>query len=150
MPSPALAQTFNIYELTETILLHLPRPQDIILAQRVCRSWNSIIQTSPALQEACWYTYKYPYRHTPKNQKFEEPTQKWTLNPAFNSLGICTEDIPGFPKNRPFWLSGPGGFSLQRRVYDKPGSWTGMLATRPPTREVMIVCYGDYSPDEDM
>ena len=46
----AAASVFDTYELLEWTLLHLPL-FDILLAQRVCKNWNSIINRSLNIQQ---------------------------------------------------------------------------------------------------
>ncbi|KAL3476200.1 hypothetical protein BJX99DRAFT_258714 [Aspergillus californicus] len=139
MLSPTV-QTFTINELTEQILLHLPNPLEILRAQRVCRTWRDLIQTSPALREACWYTYQEP-----PDSSDTTLSSQWTLNPAFSRLGfsISKDFTPDERQDR-------GDFSFKERIYDTPGSWTSMLATRPPVQRMVIECYGNYSGDETM
>ncbi|KAF7122596.1 hypothetical protein CNMCM5793_000621 [Aspergillus hiratsukae] len=140
MPSSA-ERTFSIYELAEYIILQLNDPVEIIRAQRVCRTWRDIIQTSPALQEASWYqsssTRDAPARSISSGQT-------WKLNPAFNGIGVSIskhthkygEPIAG--------LQEKGDFSLEEDIYDKPGSWTTMLATQPPCQRMVVGCYSEF------
>ncbi|KAB8230712.1 uncharacterized protein BDW43DRAFT_157909 [Aspergillus alliaceus] len=47
-------------------------------------------------------------------------------------------------------LQEKGDFSLEEGIYDKPGSWTTMLATQPLCQRMLVGCYGDYSGDVTM
>jgi hypothetical protein len=144
MPSPT-EKVFSIYELTAQILIYIHDPVELVRTQRVCRAWRDIIQTSPALQAACWYQ---PRTQSPSETVDE--TQPWILNPAFSRLGFT---ISKDESNKVYAAGGiqeRADFSLEKRIYDKPGSWTTMLATQPPMQRIMIECYGDYSGDETM
>lgn len=140
--SPPTEETFGIYELTERILLHLDDHLEIIRAQRVCRIWRDVIQTSPALQEVCWYL---PNNITDSQTQSTSGEQSWKLNPAFNRIGVSVskETING-------GLHDKGDLTLEERIYDKPGSWTTMLATQPPCQRMLVECYSDYSGDDTL
>jgi hypothetical protein len=144
MPSSA-EQIFSIYEITEHILLQLNDPVEIIRVQRVCRTWKDVIQTSPALQSACWYTRNAQTRSIPNQQ-----TQSWKLNPAFNQIGVSLSEDPINEKHLAGSIQEKGDFSLEKRIHDTPGSWTTMQATQPPCQRISVECYGDYSGDETM
>jgi hypothetical protein len=138
----SVKEVFGIAELLEHILLQLGSIQDITRAQRVCRRWRNFIQDSPALQRARWYR---------PHGEHEDPanTPAWrlkSLNPVFTSLGISI----GRNHLSPTDLREHGDFDLTKRVYDKPGSWTTMLATQPPCRFMRVECYSDYSADDTM
>ncbi|KAL4907798.1 hypothetical protein BDW74DRAFT_175580 [Aspergillus multicolor] len=130
------ALTFSIHELTEQILLQLNGPVELIRAQRVCRLWRDLIQSSPSLRAACWYQFQPPSTSNAQPEPSSLPNQEsWSLNPAFSRIGVSVS-------NR------SGAFDLERRIYDKHGSWTTMLATNPPCQRVMAECddregYGD-------
>lgn len=145
---PSLAeQTFSIYELAEHMILQLNNPVEIIRAQRVCRNWRDVIQTSPALQEACWYQSSNTRDAQTRPVSGE---QKWKLNPAFNRIGVSISKDTGTDGEPIDGLQEKGDFSLEEGIYDRPGSWTTMLATQPPCQRMMVECYGDYSDDETM
>ncbi|KAF7590874.1 hypothetical protein BBP40_002288 [Aspergillus hancockii] len=142
-------QTFSIYELTEHILLQLNDHVEIIRAQRVCRTWKDVIQTSPALQDACWYQ-PYNIRDAQTRSISGQQTQPWKLNPAFNRIGVSISKGTRDEVHLADRIQEEGNFSLEERIYDKPGSWTTMLATQPPCQRMLVECYGDYSHDETM
>jgi hypothetical protein len=141
MPSSA-EQTFSIYELAEHIILQLNNPVEILHAQRVCRNWRDVIQTSPALQEACWYQSS---NTRDAQTRLTSSEQTWKLNPAFNRISISISKDTTKPGDQD-----KGDFSLEEGIYDKPGSWTTMLATQPPCQRLLVECYGDYCDDEAM
>ncbi|EAW19553.1 uncharacterized protein NFIA_026270 [Aspergillus fischeri NRRL 181] len=138
MPSSA-EQTFSIYELAEHIILQLNNPVEIVCAQRVCRNWRDVIRTSPALQEACWYQSNTGDAQT----RSISSEQTWKLNPAFNRIGvsISRDAAKGGDQDQ-------GDFSLEEDIYDKPGSWTTMLATQPPCQRMLFECHSYYSDDQ--
>ncbi|KAE8349050.1 hypothetical protein BDV28DRAFT_142033 [Aspergillus coremiiformis] len=146
MPSSA-EQTFSIYELTEHIILQLDSPVEIIRAQRVCRNWRDVIQTSPGLKEACWYQSSNTRDAQTRSISGE---QIWKLNPAFNRIGVSISIDRGEDRKLIDGVQEMGDFSLEEAIYDKPGSWTTMLATQPPCQRMVVECYGDYSGDETM
>lgn len=159
MASPS-QQTLAVFELTEAILFYLESPVEIVRMQMVCCRWRDIITTSPLLQEACWYrpfskltAPGQPDNITSTNTSTNTSTSIakgaekhiWKLNPAFERVGM---DL--YTRNDP--PQKHGHFSLQTRVYDKPGSWTTMLATQPPRTQVEfdIDCYHDDALEQTM
>jgi hypothetical protein len=148
MPS-STQQTFSILELTEHILLQLNDPVEITRAQRVCRAWRKIIQTSPALRDACWYQ-SYKAKDAQTRSMPGQHTQPWKLNPAFNRLCVSISKDTTDEVHQLRGVQDRGEFSLERRIYDKPGSWTTMLATQPPCERMLVECYSEYSSDETM
>ena len=140
----SVERVLGIYELTERIIRQLDCPVEIIQAQHVCRNWRDIIQTSPVLHEACWYRPR-PHKRDAREQPAPAPAgrQTWKLNPAFNRIGVSVQLPPGEVQER-------GEFKLTELIYDKPGSWTTMLATQPPCQRIEVECYGNYSGDETM
>lgn len=155
MASPS-QQTLAVFELTEAILFYLESPVEIVRMQMVCCRWRDIITTSPLLQEACWYRpfSKLTAPGQPDNitstntsTSIAKGAEKhiWKLNPAFERVGM---DL--YTRNDP--PQKHGHFSLQTRVYDKPGSWTTMLATQPPRTQVEfdIDCYHDDAREQSM
>ncbi|CAF9911865.1 hypothetical protein IMSHALPRED_010601 [Imshaugia aleurites] len=51
---PPSTETFGIPELLETILEHAT-PKDVLLWQRVSKTWHAMIQESPRLQEKLFF-----------------------------------------------------------------------------------------------
>jgi hypothetical protein len=149
MPSPR-ERTFNIYELTAQILLHVDSPIEIVRAQRVCKSWRDTIKTSPAIQAACWYPASKPGAQSSSSVAPADETEPWILNPAFSRLGFTIAKDESDKVYAAAGIQERASFSLEERIYDKPGSWTTMLATNPPMQRILIECYGDYSGDETM
>ncbi|KAK5698014.1 hypothetical protein LTR97_006974 [Elasticomyces elasticus] len=48
-------QVLHLPELLENILLRLPM-KDLLFSQKVCRTWKAVVDTSPHIQEALFYT----------------------------------------------------------------------------------------------
>lgn len=142
--------TLAIFELVEAILLHLEDPVEIVRTKRVCRRWRDIITTSPLLQEACWYRpfsklAALGHQNTSTSAAKGAERHIWKVNPAFKRVGMHVRICYGPSQEH-------GDFSLQTRVYDKPGSWTTMLATQPPRTQVEldIDCYQDDPQEQTM
>jgi hypothetical protein len=133
----SIERALGICEILEHIILQLNSLDEIIRAQRVCRGWKNVIQNSPALQQACWYRpHDKGFRQQP------DSPQTFKLNPAFHRLGISTQIYTDPPEQE------QGDFDLTKRIYDKSGSWTTMLATQPPCRCIEVECFSDYSSDQ--
>ncbi|RDW93123.1 uncharacterized protein DSM5745_00445 [Aspergillus mulundensis] len=111
---------FFIRELLEPILLQTDF-RTIILAQRVCRFWNSLVQSSDDLQVAIWLK---PY---PENRLGGGMSQ-----PRLNPL-IC-DSIWGFvPRGCPCELAPPSQAAKRDEA-----SWRRMLITQPPWKDIAI------------
>ncbi|KAK0654831.1 hypothetical protein B0T16DRAFT_395735 [Cercophora newfieldiana] len=150
----AARRAFGIFELLEAILLQLGDPVTITRLRPVSRAWRDVIDSSPALQVACWY------RHDPSLDPSDDAPaqdQQCKLNPALTALGFTitmqgdqvqwgvTDDFiveKGEEDEDEDWIltRQSAAFSFMKRVYDKPGPWTAMLATRPPCRRIEIRC----------
>ncbi|GIZ49639.1 hypothetical protein CKM354_001266800 [Cercospora kikuchii] len=113
LPSPpvpestpsACARTFNVPELAEEILLHLPPDNLLCRVQRVCRQWRRVVEESELIQQYLFFR-PIPYTCDP----WVMPTLE---NPWHYLLFVDTE--------RPTQLD---------RYPDS--SWRGMLLTQPP------------------
>lgn len=142
MPSSA-EQTFLIYELTEHIILQLDDPVEILRAQRVCRRWRDLIQTSPVLHVACWYQSSSKLKHAQTRPISDE--KAWRLNPAFDQIGVPLPKAPGEDAELIDELQTKGHFMFEANLDDTPVSWMTMLATQPPCQQMLIECHRDYS-----
>lgn len=142
MPSSA-EQTFLIYELTEHIILQLDDPVEILRAQRVCRRWRDLIQTSPVLHVACWYQSSSKLKHAQTRPISDE--KAWRLNPAFDQIGVPLPKSPGEDADLIDELQTKGHFMFDANLDDTPLSWMAMLATQPPCQQMLIECHRDYS-----
>ncbi|KAB8276122.1 hypothetical protein BDV30DRAFT_224516 [Aspergillus minisclerotigenes] len=142
MPSSA-EQTFLVYELTENIILQLDNPVEILRAQRVCRRWRDLIQTSPILHVACWYQSSSKLKHAQTRPISDE--KGWRLNPAFDQIGVPLPKAPGEDVELIGELQTKGHFMFEANLDDTPVSWMTMLATQPPCQQMLIECHRDYS-----
>lgn len=97
---------FNTQELLETILLHLPKPQNLLQARRVNSHWNAVILTSTPLRRKLYLTPQPTSKHTPwlfdakkktlrlcTPQECEMPGALWTLPATLNSIFFCVEGV---------------------------------------------------------
>ncbi|KAF2685140.1 hypothetical protein K458DRAFT_403376 [Lentithecium fluviatile CBS 122367] len=73
-PSTSTTRTLTTPELLELILFHLP-PRPLLLAQRVRKTWHTLISTSPTLQTALYF----------RAPASPSPSQQYTLNPLITS-----------------------------------------------------------------
>ncbi|KAK0664965.1 hypothetical protein DIS24_g282 [Lasiodiplodia hormozganensis] len=144
-------------ELLEHILAQLPM-RDLLLAQQVCRRFNSIIASSPTLQQALFFRPR-PATATPKPSSIkllhypgDEPVaETWERNPLLASAFWPWFDR-STPKSRfsaPFW--DPDIFSTlpladeqTRFAFLRPeASWRRMLLTQPAVAalDIMLVSH---------
>jgi len=83
----------EIYELLELCLLDLP-VKDLLLAQRVNRHFNTVINTSPRLREKLFFTSRLTFGHAFKAK----------LNPLIVRKDVMT-GIPLFFDHKEKWLA---------------------------------------------
>lgn len=141
----SMERALRTYELLEHIILQLDSIRDMTRAQLVCRRWRDIVQDSLAIREARWYC---PPDKWDIDLEEEQHPAPFRLNPVFESLGVSVGR--GGSRCLPSGLRECGKFDLTKRIYDKPGSWTTMVATQPPCRRMHIDCHDDYTSDADM
>ncbi|OMP82629.1 hypothetical protein BK809_0006939 [Diplodia seriata] len=143
-------------ELLELILAALPI-KDLLLAQRVCRRFASLIQTSTALQQALFFlplpasstrapatTPALPLRSYPSGALV---TETWERNPLLASAFPPWFDrqAPGSIYSPPFYH--PAAFetlplNAARDAYLRPeASWRRMLVTQPPATALGVSRY---------
>lgn len=100
----ACARTFNVPELAEEILLHLPPENLLCRVQRVCRQWRRVVEESELIQQ---YLFFRPISYT---------CELW--------------DIPAFENPWHYLLF---DIDRSRQFHRYPeASWKGMLLTQPP------------------
>lgn len=147
----------SIYELLENILIHqADSPEQIVLAQGVCRRWKDVIQTWTWLQvpDDRKRVRRDPYherrwRLNPTPQEFLAPAL-FTVNPIFRTLGLSIEKPQTDPGSGEREIDDDSvTFHMMDRIYDKPGSWTTMPATDPPCRWMEMTEYSKYSDDDE-
>jgi hypothetical protein len=142
--SSAQDRVFSITELLEQILLHLDN-QQLLLLQRVCRHWSSLIAGSPEISQ------KLYLRAIGAPRPFSPEITTW--NPMLSKF--CT-----FPKRYRYshfletfvahyeWKAIEAHRENYKRWHDdsergKP-SWVGMLLTQPPITKVIVKGYKPY------
>ncbi|KAK4949418.1 hypothetical protein LTR10_012036 [Elasticomyces elasticus] len=140
MRSSASAQVFGLPGLLESVLLQLPM-KDLLLAQKICKDFKNVIDSSPTIQRAlCFILGAFSdvnYVGRPHQQKYKTRTLKtgYALNPLITTysydLFLSGAFRPGFP-----------GCS-QRAM----GSYSRMLLTQPPSDTTLLfrvweVCRG--------
>lgn len=156
-------------ELVENMLLRLPLP-DILLAQQVSHSWNSLIKNSPTLQRALFFRPSHDVQlvevHvTPLYLPYKCKCKRSCL--AKKGFLLPRVLPPSAPSPRwasasgdtkkyhisinPFLAAFPwdplGGFQGALQVSKFPAqvftgaSWRSMLITQPPVKELMVKYY---------
>ncbi|KAF2646711.1 hypothetical protein P280DRAFT_475553 [Massarina eburnea CBS 473.64] len=130
MASDVLSTT----ELLELILTHLPLPDILTSAQRVCRTWHSVISTSPTLQTMLFFRpvlssfeASCPTTTTTTHPHPFVPAPNFTVNPflatAFPFLLNPNKSIPVDEQNvwkKRIGLIGKEKHDVQGTVEDKP------------------------------
>lgn len=164
-PSPPSTHLclLRIPELAELIFQHLPL-RDLLLAQRVCRTFHATIHASPTLQQCLFFAPKkrrYP-RH-PQNRassssnpsrqrKNDDEDEAWETNPL-----LAAAFPPWFqlryvrsrwdwPQASSFANELPWAGDGERvRAFMRPeASWRRMLVTQPPLRDVQLLVKCDH------
>lgn len=144
-----MERTLATTELRETIISHLP-PRDVLLAQRVSRTWHATIKGSLMLQRALGFVpngvtaasstgldmnfdnMKWPsYPEDFTAAQFLAATERTgaiTINPL---LHCCCEGLPG-------QLFRPPKAKLRTPIGDTQSSWNKILLTQPPIRRAIV------------
>ncbi|KAI9667326.1 MAG: hypothetical protein M1821_000141 [Bathelium mastoideum] len=177
MEASAAHRLQAIPELLELLLLNLP-PQRVLQYQSVCRTWKSLINTSPALLRALWYEPSATKRDDIKSKEFpccsfnplltyhgfetsaglkrRQSTSKVRSQDILDELLSHVEEPPGaIPSARYDASIEQHPFrhlflDLAKLIDDTPGSWTSMLALQPPTRWVAVVLSSSRDPGDTM
>ena len=118
-------KTFGIPELLE-IILENATPRDLLLWQRVNKSWQAAIKTSPRIQE------KLFFRIEPCKHKYEQNHAMW--NPFIESFLEAHMDSGCCYEIDPEAFDG-------RRSYPT-ASWKQMFITSPAAIGLRIMIYG--------
>ncbi|KAF2111326.1 hypothetical protein BDV96DRAFT_465071, partial [Lophiotrema nucula] len=140
--SQAQTRVLSTPELLEAILAHLP-PSSLLQAQRISCTFQSVIQTSPTLQQAL---YLRPAR--PK------PSGDWTINPllrdCFLPWLVIAEDRWEMPSYEALemldWVKNE---KRREAMLHADASWRKMFLIQPPPKTLTILrfCHsrgGDY------
>lgn len=130
MPS-AQDRAFDIPELVEAILAQLS-PRDLLLSQRISRNFQTVIKSSPRLQQTLFF------RPAP----FKGP-DKWTLNPLlrkhFVPWFVTSESRWGFPDYESLEALEWNANAQKRAAFLHPNaSWRRMLVVQPPPQELRV------------
>ncbi|KAK5128297.1 hypothetical protein LTR85_002964 [Meristemomyces frigidus] len=161
----ASTRVFDTYELLKNILLHLPF-RDLLLAESVSKSFQSLIERSKKIRAALFRTpfvdgltvehgmYRVEVDQDGEDyygsawQTLNEVAYEPVINPFINNFGMGSQDWngagllkhDGFINPSGGILSGkPVGNKVKVFTY-KHASWRKMLAFQPPPSSVQIHC----------
>lgn len=157
MPPP-IYSVMGVPKLAEMILLQVP-VRDLLLAQRVDRTWRATIRTSPALQQALFlrpYSDRRVFLETgitPATCSSAHDCPKGRQAPAVNRFtpAQCQEpNQPTLAVANPFLrllhLSdslSDSSYTTISSAYARPeASWRNMLITQPPLEDAVMYCAG--------
>lgn len=144
--NPKALQVFNTVELLESILLHLPT-KDVLLAQRVSKSWKGTVTGSLRLQKALFLV---PCRKAAKTFFHEWLNPFWSTSTSaeefydnFAVTDVTTKgEIIVNPLLKPmlslYTASGEGEFGTNHNITEdifasqESSSWREMFVTQPP------------------
>ncbi|KAF7133940.1 hypothetical protein CNMCM5793_005466 [Aspergillus hiratsukae] len=110
-------------ELLEYILFYLDVQSLLTSAQRVCRSWTRLIQTSTRLQQALFLKPIPPEKCREKLRNPLLARHFWKLfPPSMNPYGVreCS------------YLGLPGSEDIRQKFFRHEASWRRMLVQQPP------------------
>ncbi|KAF2656964.1 hypothetical protein K491DRAFT_714862 [Lophiostoma macrostomum CBS 122681] len=132
---PPTPKPLEIVELLEQILLHLPQ-RDLLLAQRVCRRWHAVINSSKHIQQAL---YLLPL---PTVITASQPASNPLLASAFAGYFklLAWEEFSGtYTSTWASMLLHSTEKRWQQRFIREEANWRRMLVTQPPVPHVDIV-----------
>jgi len=133
-------RVFDTPELLEAILVQLPQ-QDLLLAQRISRSFETAIKSSPKIQQALFF----------RAEPIKDP-RKWFINPIlrrhflpFFVLSPAAQDLKSIEL-----LDWVAGDRTRKAFLYKNASWRKMLIIQPPPQNLSIVefCNADGGDDK--
>ncbi|KAK5714982.1 hypothetical protein LTR15_010398 [Elasticomyces elasticus] len=93
-------QVLHLPELLEQIIIQLPT-KDLLFSQKVCGTWKAVVDTSPHIQEALFYTIDAKYSITPS------VTNTHTSSGHPCSCTVCKSDRNKVRLN-PLLITSPG------------------------------------------
>ncbi|PYH72703.1 uncharacterized protein BO88DRAFT_422463 [Aspergillus vadensis CBS 113365] len=132
---------FLIPEVLEQVLVELDATT-LLLSQRVCHLWNSLIKTSPTLQRALFFR---PEKQSPT----EDQTPKRTTNPFMDKLlkhFVSNPRSVNGTQDSSNWLRPFMPLQItdhprlgRKEPYSRPeASWREMLLDQPPTPSIAV------------
>ncbi|XRM45668.1 hypothetical protein ABZX51_008746 [Aspergillus tubingensis] len=133
---------FLIPEVLEQALVELDATT-LLLSQRVCHLWNSLIKTSPTLQRALFFR---PERQPPT----EDQNPKRTTNPFMDkllkhfisnptSVNGTQDSSNWFRLFIPLQTTNHQKLGRKQHPYSRPeASWREMLLDQPPTPSIAV------------
>ncbi|CAK1368028.1 unnamed protein product [Cercospora beticola] len=133
-PPTACQRTFNVPELAEEILLHLP-PQNLLCqVQRVCRQWRRTVESSELIQQYLFF------RPIPQSCELVEQRALISTSELEHTGGHGHEieffepwasGVPILENPWLYLLSSDADQTKQLHCYPE-ASWRRMLLTQPP------------------
>lgn len=147
--APASTRVLELYELAENVLLFLPL-QDLLLANRVCKTWHNVITRSDRINKVL---FKQPV----DDRRISYPHETFKITPGMAQPSWRTKDTPdagvAHPVINPFIAEKISsekyeGSSICRflnRVcrsdsIEEGGSWGDLLLTQPPAKKLFFQC----------
>ncbi|GFN11051.1 hypothetical protein AtubIFM56815_008617 [Aspergillus tubingensis] len=133
---------FLIPEVLEQVLVELDATT-LLLSQRVCHLWNSLIKTSPTLQRALFFR---PEKQPPT----EDQNPKRTTNPFLDKLlkhFVSNPTSVNGTQDSSNWLclfmpqqtTNHQRLGRKQHPYSRPeASWREMLLDQPPTPSIAV------------
>ncbi|KAJ5105749.1 hypothetical protein NUU61_003096 [Penicillium alfredii] len=124
-------QVWSTPELLESVLLPLDPRTLLVSAQRVCRTWTSLIRESSAIQKALFFT---PVEGV-STEKAHNPLLAAAFPSLFHTINTDSEDEEEFSFEGLDIVQHPE----KRAVYFRPeASWRNMLVQQPPTHKLAV------------
>lgn len=146
--SEAQIRVFSTPELLEAILDQLP-PRELLQAQRISRSFQSVIKTSPTLQQALYL-----------RPALAKTSGEWSINPLLRDLFlpwlVIAENRWGMPSYDALGLLDWVTDSRRKKaMLHADATWRRMFLIQPPPTTLKIVqfCHsqgGDFISDGDV
>ncbi|KAJ5193234.1 hypothetical protein N7449_009376 [Penicillium cf. viridicatum] len=129
----AINQVQNIPEILEIILAETDMRTLLISAQRVCRTWLNLINKSPSIQKALFFT---PIKES--EWGMEETTPNPLLAQTFPSF-FPVKGRPEYYRFNFFDLTMTKDASTMARFVRDEASWRKMLVQQPPISDIGIL-----------
>lgn len=123
---------FTIPELLETILLHLD-PRTLLTAQSTCKTWTTLITTSPRIQQALFFI---PSSHPEKELN---PLLVHSFPSLFPSPSPREENYVQDARFTFTSLDMFGSPAKMKAYMRAEASWRRMLVQQPPVFEIGLV-----------